>query len=430
MWKKTLLALSVPLFLLSCEDAILPDLPDMEATVDVDAWVVDDDSAETVSDSDLPEPEDADTEPQGGDIDPSDADEESSDGDTELPAEPAEPLDLAIVMIGGYEVPYSGKVYFAAGENISDLQEIPLETGIGSETGTDPNLALWRDGFAVIERYYSDDIYLFSPADGAYSLVRTVALSDAMTNLQDAVYDKAHERLFVSALNTNSLFVLDNGGISELVLTEDPSPNPAKMRIIGDKLYVVLQHLNDQWYSTKSELAVVDLETLETELVEVPTKNIVSKIEYNPEFDRNHCYFLATGKWQKRDGALLRFDLETRKSEIVLSESPEENNLLDGDFVDLSIADNGDFYIIFSNNRDRWINKLLRYVPSEGKVYEIEPGAVNAFAANPIDYSRATGKIYYFIDIQADTFLRSLDTRTGETETVPVENAPAALKLI
>ena len=430
MWKKTLLALSVPLFLLSCEDALLPDLPDMEATVDVDAWVVDDDSAETVSDSDLPEPEDADTEPQGGDIDPSDADEESSDGDTELPAEPVELLDLAIVMIGGYEVPYSGKVYYAAGENISDLQEIPLETGIGSETGTDPNLALWRDGFAVIERYYSDDIYLFSPADGAYSLVRTVALSDAMTNLQDAVYDKAKDRLFVSALNTNSLFVLDNGGISELILTLDPSPNPAKMRIIGDKLYVVLQHLNDQWYSTKSELAVVDLETLETELVEVPTKNIVSKIEYNPEFDRNHCYFLATGKWQKRDGALLRFDLETRKSEIVLSESPEENNLLDGDFVDLSIADNGDFYIIFSNNRDRWINKLLRYVPSEGKVYEIEPGAVNAFAANPIDYSRATGKIYYFIDIQADTFLRSLDTRTGETETVPVENAPAALKLI
>jgi hypothetical protein len=425
MWKKTLFALSVPLFLISCEDALLPDLPDMEGTVDVDAWVVDDDSAETMSDSDLPEPEDADSEPQGGDIEPSDA-----DGDTELPAEPAEPLDLAIVMIGGYEVPYSGKVYYAAGENISDLREVPLETGIGSGTGTDPNLALWRDGFAVIERYYSDDIYLFSPADGVYSLVRTVALSDAMTNLQDAVYDKAHDRLFVSALNTNSLFVFDNGGISELVLTEDPSPNPAKMRIIGDKLYVVLQHLNDQWYSTKSELAMVDLETLETELVEVPTKNIVSKIEYNPEFDRNHCYFLATGKWQKRDGALLRFDLETRKSEVVLNESPEENNLLDGDFVDLSIADNGDFYIIFSNNRDRWINKLLRYVPSEGKVYEIEPGAVNAFAANPIDYSRATGKIYYFIDIQADTFLRSLDTKTGQTETVPVENAPAALKLI
>lgn len=425
MWKKTLFALSVPLFLISCEDALLPDLPDMEGTVDVDAWVVDEDSAETMSDSDLPEPEDADSEPQGGDIEPSDA-----DGDTELPAEPAEPLDLAIVMIGGYEVPYSGKVYYAAGENISDLREVPLETGIGSGTGTDPNLALWRDGFAVIERYYSDDIYLFSPADGVYSLVRTVALSDAMTNLQDAAYDKAHERLFVSALNTNSLFVLDNGGISELVLTEDPSPNPAKMRIIGDKLYVVLQHLNDQWYSTKSELAMVDLETLETELVEVPTKNIVSKIEYNPEFDRNHCYFLATGKWQKRDGALLRFDLETRKSEVVLNESPEENNLLDGDFVDLSIADNGDFYIIFSNNRDRWINKLLRYVPSEGKVYEIESGAVNAFAANPIDYSRATGKIYYFIDIQADTFLRSLDTRTGETKTVPVENAPAALKLI
>ena len=425
MWKKTLFALSVPFFMLSCEDALLPDLPDMEGTVDVDAWVVDEDSVETVSDSDLSEPEDADSEPQGGDIEPSDA-----DGDTELPAEPAEPLDLAIVMIGGYEVPYSGKVYYAAGENISDLREIPLETGIGSETGTDPNLALWRDGFAVIERYYSDDIYLFSPANGAYSLVRTVALSDAMTNLQDAVYDKAHDRLFISALNTNSLFVFDNGGISELVLTVDPSPNPAKMRIIGDKLYVVLQHLNDQWYSTKSELAVVDLETLETELVEVPTKNIVSKIEYNPEFDRNHCYFLATGKWQKRDGALLRFDLETRKSEVVLNESPEENNLLDGDFVDLSIADNGDFYIIFSNNRDRWINKLLRYVPSAGKVYEIEPGAVNAFAANPIDYSRATGKIYYFIDIQADTFLRSLDTKTGETETVPVENAPAALKLI
>lgn len=425
MWKKTLFALSVPLFLISCEDALLPDLPDMEGTVDVDAWVVDDDSAETMSDSDLPEPEDADSEPQGGDIEPSDA-----DGDTELPAEPAEPLDLAIVMIGGYEVPYSGKVYYAAGENISDLREVPLETGIGSGTGTDPNLALWRDGFAVIERYYSDDIYLFSPADGAYSLVRTVVLSDAMTNLQDAAYDKAHDRLFVSALNTNSLFVLDNGGISELVLTLDPSPNPAKMRIIGDKLYVVLQHLNDQWYSTKSELAMVDLETLETELVEVPTKNIVSKIEYNPEFDRNHCYFLATGKWQKRDGALLRFDLETRKSEVVLNESPEENNLLDGDFVDLSIADNGDFYIIFSNNRDRWINKLLRYVPSEGKVYEIESGAVNAFAANPIDYSRATGKIYYFIDIQADTFLRSLDTKTGQTETVPVENAPAALKLI
>lgn len=423
MWKKTVFALSVPLFLLSCEEALLPDLPDMEGTVDVDAWVVDEDQPGTVSNADIPEQPDGDTEPADGDAEP-------FDGDTGLPDEPAGPHDLAVVMIGGYEVPYSGKVYYAIGENISDLREIPLETGIGSETGTDPNLALWRDGFAAVERYYSDDIYLFSPADGGYSPAGTVAVSEAMTNLQDAAYDAKRDRLFISALNTNSLFLLENDGLSELVLTEDPSPNPAKMRIIGERLYVVLQHLNDQWYSTKSELAVVDLETLETELVEVPTKNIVSKIEYNPGFDRDHCYFLATGKWQKRDGALIRFDLESRESEIVLKESTEENNLLDGDFVDLSIADNGDFYIIFSNNRDRWINKLLRYVPSEGKVTEIEPDAVNAFAANPIDYSRATGKIYYFIDIQADTFLRSLDTKTGETETVPVENAPAALKLI
>ena len=121
-------------------------------------------------------------------------------------------------------------------------------------------------------------------------------------------------------------------------------------------------------------------------------------------------------------------DIETHEVKKVLSESEEENNILDGDFVDISLADSGEFFIIFSNNSSKWENNLLYYIPEEGKVYKIDSG-LNAFAANPIDYSSVTGKIYYFVDEKSDTYLKSFDTKTKADEKILLDFGPAALRV-
>ena len=409
-----ILSLILLAFFAGCE-ATLPDLPEMEESMDVDPFEIDD----------------ADETP----------DSESDDaGDSEIKEPEITATHIIVAEVGGYDVPMSGKVFYAKDEKLGDFKEIQVEGGMGSVDGADLNLAVFGSGFAAVGRDKSSSLYFFTQD---FKFEREIKIKpDVYINMQDAVYNPFKDEYVISALNSdtydahkkysNKVFILKKGGsgssVSELEISDNESATPAKMRVVGKKLFVALQNLNDQAVSDKGEIAVVSLEDHSIKRVELPLRNPTGKIEYNAKVDKNHIYFVATGNWQKRDGALLQMDIETYEVKVVLRESADENNLLDGDFVDVSVADNGEFYIIFSNNSSKWENNLLKFDPEEGVVSKIDSN-VNAFAANPIDFSPKTGRIYYFVDEKSDTYLKYLDTNTGKSESLLLEFGPASLRV-
>lgn len=431
--------------LVSCEDSTLPDLPDMEESMDVDAFEIGDEETSDDSDqtpvNDSGEPDGDSGETNIPDNDPAeipDTEEPDETPDEEVSEPEITASHLIVATVGGYDVPMSGHVYYAKDEKLNDFKEIPVAGGMGSADGADLNVAAWENGFAVLGRHDSSSLYFFTPD---FEFEQEIKIKpDTYINMQDMVYNPYKNEFIVSALNfddfdskttfSNKLFIFkkDSPETAEMLeISDNESASPAKMKVIGKKLFVALQNLENNT-SAKGEIAVVDLEDHSVERITLPTTNPTGKIEYNKNVDKNHIYLTTTGNWKQGDGALLQVNIDTYEVKKVLSESEEENNILDGDFVDLSIADNGDFYIIFSNNILYNDNSLLLYKPKEGNISKID-SKINAFAANPIDYSSVSGKIYYFVDEKSDTYLKSFDTKTKADEKILLDFGPAALRV-
>ena len=443
----SVLSLILLFVFVSCEDSTLPDLPDMDESMDVDAFEIGDE--ETTDDSDQTPVNDS-SEPTGNgdetnvpDDDPTeipDTEEPIETPDEEEPEPVIKAAHIIVATVGGYDVPMSGHVYYAKDEKLNDFKEIPVEGGMGSSEGADLNVAAWENGFAVVGRHDSSSLYFFGDD---FKFEHEIQVKpDTYINMQDMVYNPYKDEFVISSLNydtptskknySNKIFILKKMlpevTVSMLEISDNESASPAKMKIVGKKLFIALQNLNTQATSAKGELAVVDLEDYSVQSVTLPTTNPTGKIEYNKNVDKNHLYLTTTGNWKQGDGALLQVNIDTYEVKKVLSESEEENNILDGDFVDLSIADNGDFFIIFSNNILYNDNSLLLYKPNDGKITKIDSN-INAFAANPIDYSSVSGKIYYFVDEKSDTYLKSFDTKTKAEEKILLEYGPAALRV-
>ena len=442
----SVLPLILLVFLISCEDSTLPDLPDMEESMDVDAFEISDEEPADDSDqthaNDSSEPADDSDETNVPDDNPTEnPDNEKPDEtpDEEEPEPVIKSAHLLVATVGGYAVPMSGHIYYAENESLTDgLKEITVEGGMGSDDGADLNVAAWENGFAVVGRHDSSSLYFF---DDNFEFEQEIQVRpDTYINMQDMVFNPFKDEFIVSALNfdafdskttfSNKLFIFKKESpetAATLEISDNESASPAKMKVIGRKLFVALQNLENNT-SAKGEIAVVNLEDYSVERITLPTTNPTGKIEYNKNVDKNHIYLTTTGNWKQGDGALLQVNTDTYEIKKVLSESEEENNILDGDFVDLSIADNGNFFIIFSNNILYNDNSLLLYKPNEGKITKIDSG-INAFAANPIDYSSVSGKIYYFVDEKSDTYLKSLDTKTNKSEKILLDFGPAALRV-
>lgn len=385
MMKKLMILFA--LILIGCNDSDLPDLPDGENTSDV-----------PVLDLDIVE------------------NDESFES------------DLIIATVGGYDVPFSGKVLFSNDESLEGLKFVHDDMPMGSSDGSDLAIGDWNGGFFILGRHTSSTVYFFDSNEKEGFDFSSFDLGQGnYINLQEGVYNNFKDEFIFSAMNSNSLIILKNSEVSELKISGVEYASPSKMKIIGSKLFVTLLNFNHQWVSEKGEIAVIDLENYDVETFTLPSENPAGGIEYNRNVDKDHFYVACSGSWQKRDGALVRVNIDTMISEKVLSES-DDGGIFDGDFVDVSIADNGMFYIVFSHNSDNWINKLLQYDPEKGKVSQIDSG-VNAFASKPLDYSPVTKRIYYFADSGADTYLRSLDTVTGEKNEKKMEAGPSAVKV-
>ena len=434
------LSLIFLLVFVSCEDSTLPDLPDMDESMDVDNFEIGDE--EVADDSDqIPVNDDSDdtnvTDDDSAELPDSEIPDETPDEEEPEPEITASHLIVATV--GGYDVPMSGHVYYAENESLTDgLKEITVEGGMGSADGADLNVAAWENGFAVVGRNDSSSLYFFTPD---FEFEQEIKVKpDTYINMQDMVFNPLKNEFIVSALNfdafdskttfSNKLFIFKKDSpetAAMLEISDNESASPAKMKVIGRKLFVALQNLENN-ISAKGEIAVVDLEDHSVERITLPTTNPTGKIEYNKNVDKNHIYLTTTGNWKQGDGALLQVNINTYEVKVVLRESEEENNILDGDFVDLSIADNGNFFIIFSNNILYNDNSLLLYKPNEGKISKMDSG-INAFAANPIDYSSVSGRVYYFVDEKSDTYLKALDSESYEEMKLLLDYGPAALRV-
>ncbi len=380
------------IFFISCSDLNLPLLPDIDGSID---------------DADISIFEDLDT-------DDSDIYEIET--------------TLLVGTVKGYDVPYSGKVFYSVEESISDLKKLEFQ-GFGSPHGSDIEISTWDEGFMVIGRHDSTEINIFHVKDdGDFEITSFKDESGKYLNFHDGVYNHLKDEFLFSANAKDTLFAFKDGIVKKVRISDNENISPSKMRVIGDTLFVALLNMDDSFTSTKGEISVVSLKDYSFETVELPAKNPVGKIEYNPVFDKNHIYIACAGSWQKRDGALVRVNIETFKSESVLKETSETGSVLNGDFVDVSIADNGIIYIVFSDNSERWINKLLEFDTVKGTVKEIDSG-INAFAATPLDYSSLTRKVYYFVDVKHETYLRSFDTVDKNIEEQLMEQAPASLRI-
>jgi len=380
------------LFLVSCSDFNLPLLPDIDASIDdADVSIFEDTD---IDDRDIYEIE----------------------------------TTLLVGTVKGYDVPYSGEVFYSVEENISDMKKAEF-SGFGSASGADIEISTWDEGFMVIGRHDSTEIKIFRLKDDGQFEKRVLKdESGEYLNFHDGVYNHIKDEFLFSANAKDTLFAYEEGGVRNIKISENKNISPSKMRVIGDTLFVTLQNMNDSFTSTRGEISVVSLDDYSFMTVELPAKNPVGKIEYNSAFDRNHIYVACAGSWQKRDGALVRVNIETLKSETVLKESSEVGSILNGDFVDISITDNGLIYIVFSDNSERWINKLLEFDTKSGTIKEVDSG-INAFAATPLDYSPLTGRVYYFADIKHETYLRSFDTVDKNIEEELMEQAPASLRI-
>jgi hypothetical protein len=380
------------IFFVSCSDFNLPLLPDIDGSID---------------DADISIFEDM-------DIDDSDIYEIET--------------TLLVGTVKGYDVPFSGEVFYSVEENMSSLKRID-HAGFGSPGGSDIEISVWEEGFMVIGRHDSTEIKIFRlKDDGDFEMTQFRDESGEYLNFHDGVYNHLKDEFLFSANAKDTLFAFKDGVVKKVRISDNENISPSKMRVIGDTLFIALLNMNDSFTSTKGEISVVSLKDYSFETIKLPAKNPAGKIEYNPVFDRNHIYIACAGSWQKRDGALVRVNIETFEPEEVLKESSSTGSILNGDFVDVSIADNGMIYIVFSDNSERWINKLLEFDTKSGTVKEVDSG-INAFAATPLDYSPLTGKVYYFSDIKHETYLRSFDTVDKNIEEQLMEQAPASLRI-
>ena len=200
------LSLILLLVFVSCEDSTLPDLPDMDESMDVDAFEIGDEEITDDSDqtptNDSGKPTDDSNETNVPDDDQTeipDAEEPDETPDEEEPEPEITASHLIVATVGGYDVPMSGHVYYAKDEKLNDFKEIPVVGGMGSADGADLNVAAWENGFAVVGRHDSSSLYFF---DDNFEFEQEIKVKpDTYINMQDMVFNPFKNEFIVSALN-------------------------------------------------------------------------------------------------------------------------------------------------------------------------------------------------------------------------------------
>ncbi len=339
---------------------------------------------------------------------------------------------LAVATTEGYNTPNGGHVYIAENENLSDLQEKTFSESLGDTSGTDISLASSGSRLMVIERNTTSKVISFTaPLNETETTEEILSIAEGYYNFHDAVYDNASQKYYVSANQSNYIQLFSNNGREEIDLTgfydDSFSPSPSAMIKIGSKIYIALQMLDSTWTSKGGTVAVYDTESKTFDKITLPFSNPSGKFGWNPKSNPDKIYLACTGAWQERDGGVASISLKDNSVTKILEESSEENSILDVDFVDLSVANDGSLYIVVSDSRD-WTNSLIEYKAATGIISQIDT-KINGAAAKPVDYSPVTGNLYYFKDDAEKTYLVTRNTSANSIETKELSSSGAAVKV-
>jgi len=362
---------------------------------------------------------------------------ESADIDVECPPDTfwydgaCRSSDLVVATTGGYDVPFSGRVFVAQGERLDALSELSFPVPLGGPDGTDLSLAVAPDRLMVVGRDGADTVWAYEPARKRFTTLRPP--EGVYLNVQDAAWDGA--RYVVSANQNDALFTFDATGAAAPPLPlgdfslPGTAPSPAALFIDGGRLSAALQMLGDDWSSRGGRLARFGADGATRDPLDLPLADPVGPLAVNRALSSRHLFVSCAGSYQARDGGIVRVDLFTGEASSILHETSEPLSPLNVKVGPLAVTNRGDIYFVAFDADWRG---HLQMLGRDGTVRRVVSD-INAFAAVPIDHSPRTGRLYFFDQRfengAPQSRLNAFDVVTGDITTTPFDGAPAALRV-
>ncbi|HSA33070.1 MAG TPA: hypothetical protein P5077_05035 [bacterium] len=342
-------------------------------------------------------------------------------------------VDLVIATTAGYDAPRSGRILIAPDERLDDLRELAFPVPLGGSDGTDLTLATAGDRLMVVGRDGADTVWVYEPREGTPRFTTIPSPVAGYANFHDALWNGA--RYIVSANELDRLLLFDEKGspAGEIPLApfapDGIGPAPSALLRNGDRAYAALQLIGDNWLSRGGRIARFERDGTPLTPMVLPLANPTSKLAVEPLLSPDRLFVSCSGSYQSRDGGIVRVDLFTGETTVILRETTEELSPLNVKVGDLAVTPEGDIY--FTAFDDDWRGHL-QVLRRDGTVRRIASD-INVFAAIPLEASPFTGRIYFFDQrSENDTIisrLNALDTGTGKVTTTPIPDAPAALRI-
>lgn len=342
-------------------------------------------------------------------------------------------VDLVVATTGGYDAPRSGRIFIAPDERLDDLREIEFPAPTGGAGGTDLTLATAADRLMIIGRDGADTVWVYEPRNGTPRFTTIHSPVAGYANFHDALWDG--EQYIVSANQLDRLLLFDENGtpageIPLAVLASDGT-TPAASALLrnGDRTYAAIQLLGADWLSRGGRLARWDDDGMSLTPIDLPLTNPTSKLAVEPLLSPRQLFLSCSGSYQARDGGIVRVDLFTGEATVILRETTDDLSPFNMKVGDIAVTRGGDIY--FTAFDADWQGHL-QVLERNGTVRRIVQG-INAFAAIPLDTSPFTGHLYFFDQVSENNAtisrLNALETATGDITTIPIPDAPAALRV-
>ncbi len=119
---------------------------------------------------------------------------------------------------------------------------------------------------------------------------------------------------YVVKMNLKTGVALDSIDLSQYSLEGESTPNASDLELSGEKLYVSMQRFNSSWAPDTAKIAVINTttNTIESTII-LPAKNPSNSVVVGASL-----YAACSGEYGEGDGAIVKVDLATATSTIVL----------------------------------------------------------------------------------------------------------------
>ncbi|MFO7736387.1 MAG: hypothetical protein R6W70_09280 [bacterium] len=340
-----------------------------------------------------------------------------------------------VAQVKSYDTPESGYIFISETDENENLKKFLPHKTFGDANGSDIAVSVQNDRLYVIERNGTDRVSCFY-MDGSECGFGSFSTSvNMLRNFHDVLHIPETGETLISANEYNSLYLVsDDGKSREIDLSvhfEDYSErlSPSRLIRMEDTVYVSLQMLDSSFTSIDGYVLALDVHNLEkAEVIKLPVKNPLGRFIHNPEVDDSSIFIMCGGNWRENNGGLVKISHHEKKAELILSESDEESNILNGDFIDAALSDSGVFYIITASFSEGWSNTLAVFDVREGSIKELSED-VNAFAVNPIRWDKVKKRAVFFRDSKNKTFLVKYNPENESFSEELLQYSPSSLDI-